>query len=296
MAPNLVDLKAKETSRWRAMTIHPDLIPSLDRTAQRLLDHKATYLDIERETSIPWHWIAPVHMRESDANFTRSLAQGDRLTRRSVNVPAGRIPPPATPPFTFQAAAIDALVTVDHVNRNTDWTIGGLLVEFNRYNGLWYSSHSVPSPYVWVSTDQYRSGKFTSDHHYNPSAVDHQQGCAAILARLIALDPSIIIPDAADVAHNEHPAWDIPPVKPAQSPKHTTLWIQQSLNKILEPGDGKWKRLVEDGLYGADTTQAVRDFQLAHDLLDDGKAGPITCSAIETALIPDPTETTNVAA
>jgi lysozyme family protein len=279
-AADLAKLKDTELARWRAMTIHADLIPSLDRTAQRLIDHKSTYLEIERETSVKWFWIAPVHMRESDANFTRSLAQGDVLTRRSVNVPAGRLPLPAVPPFTFQAAAIDALTVCDHIDKWTDWSIGGLLLEFNRYNGLWYASHDVPSPYVWASTDQYKGGKFTSDHHYDSNYVDHQSGCAALLARMIALDTSIVIDGAGDVAHSEHPAWDVPSTAPVQSPQHTTLWVQQSLNKLAPTGD----KLVEDGLYGDQTKRAVRAFQRAHDLLDDGKAGPITCAAIEEIL------------
>lgn len=283
MAPNLVNLKTLETGRWRQMTIHADLIPALDRVAQRLIDHKSIYLDIQRETTVPWWWIAPVHMRESDANFSRSLAQGDPLTRRSVNVPAGRLPPPAMPPFTFQDAAIDALTVCDHINKWADWSIGGALCEFNRYNGMWYFSHGVPSPYVWASTDQYQDGKFTSDHHYDPSAIDHQSGCAALLARMIMLDPSMVIDGAADVAHGNHPAWDMPPVLPIRLPQHTTLWVQQSLNKLLSADDLP-ERLVEDGLYGAKTTDAVRTFQEAHDLLDDGKAGPLTSVAIETAL------------
>jgi len=49
----------------------------------------------------------------------------------------------------------------------------------------------VPSPYVWASTDQYRKGKYVADGHYDPNAVDHQLGCAALLSRMALLDTSV---------------------------------------------------------------------------------------------------------
>jgi len=34
-------------------------------------------------------------------------------------------------------------------------------------------------------------GKFVADHNFDPNAVDHQLGCAALLARMKLLDASI---------------------------------------------------------------------------------------------------------
>jgi lysozyme family protein len=48
-----------------------------------------------------------------------------------------------------------------------------------------------PSPYIWASTDQYVEGKYIADGHYDPNAVDHQLGCAALLARMAIADRSI---------------------------------------------------------------------------------------------------------
>jgi lysozyme family protein len=36
-------------------------------------------------------------------------------------------------------------------------------------------------------------GKYIADGHYDPHVVDHQLGCAALLSRMAALDPSIKI-------------------------------------------------------------------------------------------------------
>jgi len=49
----------------------------------------------------------------------------------------------------------------------------------------------VPSPYLWAGTNQYRSGKYVRDGVYDPSKVDPQLGCAALLMALMELDPNI---------------------------------------------------------------------------------------------------------
>jgi lysozyme family protein len=63
-------------------------------------------------------------------------------------------------------------------------------------NGLGYAVRGVPSAYVWSGTDQYISGKYVADHVYRASAVDVQEGCAPILARMMALDPTIRFTEA----------------------------------------------------------------------------------------------------
>jgi hypothetical protein len=56
---------------------------------------------------------------------------------------------------------------------------------------LGYSRKGVPSPYVWAKTNQYRAGKYVADGVYDPNHVDTQNGCAALLVRMAAQDPSI---------------------------------------------------------------------------------------------------------
>jgi lysozyme family protein len=56
---------------------------------------------------------------------------------------------------------------------------------------LGYAVRGRPSPYVWASTDQYTKGKYVADGHYDPNAVDHQLGCAALLIRMQTMDASI---------------------------------------------------------------------------------------------------------
>src|SRR5437868_8873790 len=54
------------------------------------------------------------------------------------------------------------------------------------------------------------------------------------------------------------------------------LRLQQQLNRLVAPGP----RLVEDGVYGPGTVNAVMQFQRSKRLFPDGKAGPNTMAAL----------------
>jgi lysozyme family protein len=156
-------------------------------------DAKARYQAVEKETGVPWYFIAVAHERESSQNWRCSLAQGDPWNRVSVHVPAGR------GPFkSWEEAAVDALVhCAPYAARNKDWSVGGLLTQLEEYNGLGYATRGVPSPYVWSGTNQYVSGKYVRDGVYDPHAVDQQLGCAGLLMAMMTLDPSIKAAEAA---------------------------------------------------------------------------------------------------
>jgi len=77
------------------------------------------------------------------------------------------------------------------MGHNKDWSIGESLAQLEKYNGLGYARMGRPSPYVWSKTNQYVRGKYVADGVYSSTAVDTQEGCAALLARMMVLDPSI---------------------------------------------------------------------------------------------------------
>jgi lysozyme family protein len=191
MMTNIVALKAANEKRWA----NAKLTRSFTPVASRLVapDAKARYQAVEKETGVPWYFIAVAHERESSQNWRCSLAQGDPWNRVSVHVPAGR------GPFkSWEEAAVDALVhCAPYAARNKDWSVGGLLTQLEEYNGLGYATRGVPSPYVWSGTNQYVSGKYVRDGVYDPHAVDQQLGCAGLLMAMMTLDPSIKAAEAA---------------------------------------------------------------------------------------------------
>lgn len=178
----LEKLKELNLKRWNTCRVNPEALPELDKVSARLLASKERYQVVSKQTGYPWPVIAVIHWRESSGNWKASLAQGDPWNQVSTHVPAGR-----GPFSSWEEAAIDALHEIEW----TDWSIAGTLTFLERYNGLGYSNKGRPSPYVWSKTNQYVSGKYTSDGRYSANVIDSQPGCAALLIRLMFKDPTI---------------------------------------------------------------------------------------------------------
>lgn len=186
---NVPALIAANAARWKAMHVNSALANTVDMVAGRLiaLPAKAQYQAVSAATKVPWYVIAVIHEREASQSWLAGLAQGDPWNKVSIHVPRGIGPFPS-----WEAAAEYALKNcAPKAAQWTDWSIGGLLTLLEEYNGLGYAAMGRPSPYVWASTDQYHSGKYIADGHYDPNAVDTQIGCAALLARMAMADASI---------------------------------------------------------------------------------------------------------
>jgi len=190
---DLVALKAANAKRWANAKLTRG--PEFAKPAQKAFANKAKYVSIAKRSGMPeiaWLFIAASHYRESSQDFTKNLGQGDPLDRVTVHVPAGR--GPFLGPTAFEDGAVDALVNCPpYAARNTDWSIVGLLTLLERYNGLGYVNHGMPSPYIWSGTDQYERGKYVADGKFDPNAVDKQLGCAGLILAIAKLDPSLSV-------------------------------------------------------------------------------------------------------
>jgi lysozyme family protein len=186
---DITQLKKDNQKRWQQVKVTQNLIPAIDKVANRLVAAaaKAHYQSVSKTTKVPWAVIAVIHEREASQSWKANLAQGDPWNKVSIHVPAGR------GPFnSWEDAAVDALTNCPPKAATwKDWSIGGVLTLLEEYNGLGYAARGTPSPYVWASTDQYVKGKFVADGHYDPNAVDHQLGCAALLIRMKNIDPTV---------------------------------------------------------------------------------------------------------
>ncbi len=172
--------------QWDKMEIKPAKAGEIADFCKRALAGKARYQKVEAKTGVPWWMQAIIAERESGQDWSRSLAQGDRWDRKSVNVPKGR------GPFkSWEAAAIDAL-HIDHLDLVSDWRLEKALYYFEKYNGFGYHNKGgLPSPYIWGATTIQQPGKYTSDGRFSRTAWDGQLGCAAMLRGLMDRDPTI---------------------------------------------------------------------------------------------------------
>ncbi len=155
--------------------------------AKRLCAAKSRYQLVAAKTGVPWFIIAVIHEREASQSWASSIAQGDPWNRVSTHAPKGR------GPFgSWEEAAVDALVNCPpFAARWKDWSAGGALALLEQYNGLGYAQRGLPSPYIWAGTDQYVRGKYVSDGVFDPTAVDHQLGCAGLIMAMREIDSSI---------------------------------------------------------------------------------------------------------
>lgn len=171
--------------QWDSMQIKPDRKVEIQHLAQIALDNKARYQKIEHVTGVPWYLVAMLHRRESDADFSTYLGNGEPLNRRTRLVPPGR-----GPFSSFEDGAIDAL-RLDKLTDVIDWRLEKLLYYCEIFNGAGYDQRGKPSPYVWGGTSIQQAGKYVSDGRWSSSSWDKQPGTAALLRAIMDLDPSV---------------------------------------------------------------------------------------------------------
>jgi lysozyme family protein len=174
---------------WQRMAIVSGRQAAVDAIARKLISNRSRYQSIESQTGVPWYMIAALHMRESDADFSTHLHNGDPLTGRTYHVPAGR-PRTGSPPFRWEESAIDAL-TMHGFNEIHDWPIERVAYECEKYNGWGYRNHGVPSAYLWSFSNIYDGGKYVADGVWSAVAQDQQCGVMPMISRMMALDASI---------------------------------------------------------------------------------------------------------
>jgi lysozyme family protein len=178
---------AKARQLWVSAHLNTASLMRLDKLVDRYNRMRKTYVAIQqmRRNGVPAPVVFALHYREADNDTTCSPAQGDPLTHKSVHVPKGRIPG-QNPPYTFLEAAEDAYYSpeLDHLDANNWSEIGAILWNCETFNGLGYFHRGLVSPYVWSGTQHYSRGKYVADGRFDPTAVDKQLGCAAVLKRL----------------------------------------------------------------------------------------------------------------
>ena len=177
-------LRQEYRQRFDAARVLPARQDTVAQSVRRILANRARYERLTRSMTMPWYFLAIIHGLEADFRFDAHLHNGDPLTARTVRVPAGR-PADGKPPFTWEESAMDA-IAANRYDKWNDWSIAGMLVAWERYNGLGYRQHGIHSPYVWSCTDLYVKGRYVADGKFEANAESKQCGAVAMLKGLIA--------------------------------------------------------------------------------------------------------------
>ncbi len=187
---------------WASMTVRPEKREIAETIARKLSGQKSRYDAVSDRTGVPWWWIAITHQLEAGGSFRGHLHNGDPLTARTRQVPAGR-PREGSPPFTWEFSAEDALRMHD-LDAIRDWSVARALYEFERYNGWGYVPRKINSPYLWSYSTHYTRGKYVADGRFDASAVSSQCGAAVLLR--VMLDLGIARIEAAQIPPHPAPA------------------------------------------------------------------------------------------
>jgi len=175
-------IAAEYRAFFDTLAIRPERRAAVQSRLNRLVDNAARYRALGDALGIPWFFIGIIHSLESNANFSTHLHNGDPLTARTVQVPAGR-PIAGSPPFTWEASARDALTLKGFVGQS-DWSTARMLHRWEGNNGFGYRQRGLPSPYLWSFSQHYTKGRFIRDHVFDPESVSQQCGAAVLLKAL----------------------------------------------------------------------------------------------------------------
>jgi lysozyme family protein len=185
----------------------------IDAAAKRILKIKPVLLQVAARTGVPWPWCGAILERESSCRTDRHLHNGDKLTARTVNVPKGRLPAPAAPPFDFVTSAFDALCVLKGLHKVEDWSIGRQAFEAERYNGFGYRTRGLRSPYLWGGSNHQEPGKYVRDGVFDRTVMDSQPGVMPLIKRVLELDaasgaptPSLPAPQHLEAAAKQSDA------------------------------------------------------------------------------------------
>lgn len=176
-------LKKEYLDLFTTCMIKPDKQEAATTIRDKITANRQRYEQVAQATKVPWYVVAMIHSLEGSLNFKTHLHNGDPLTGKTVHVPKGR--PPGTPPFKWEASAIDAL-HFDNMTSVAEWNLTVILFKLEGFNGFGYRTKhpEVLTPYLWSFTNHYAKGKFVADGKFDPNVVSKQCGAAAILKAL----------------------------------------------------------------------------------------------------------------
>lgn len=176
---------AKVWAWWQSAQIPYDKLSTLTNIAFEIMQNQGRYEYVGNQCGcIPFQVVGLIHYREAAFNFKTHLANGDPLFDHFGNPIVTTHVPKGIGPFqTWEAGAIAALKLIGF-DRLKDWDLVSTLIHLETWNGVGYQKHNVLSPYIWSFTNLYQAGKYESDGDFNPTLIDAEAGCAAILSVL----------------------------------------------------------------------------------------------------------------
>jgi lysozyme family protein len=185
--PALSSYRRQIQKLWVSAGIDPAHMKEVYAASQQVLTHRTRYEKVASLIGVPWYVIAVIHMREASFNFATHLSNGDPLFDsaghglKTVHVPSG-----LGPYACWEESAVAVCKRMQWHTNTFHWDIVNALENLEVFNGTGYFLRNMRSPYIWSMSTHAQRGKFVADGVFDPSVVDRQVGCAAVLLALKA--------------------------------------------------------------------------------------------------------------
>lgn len=280
---------------YEALLSRAQIVPAREKelnyaVTKVLFPHKELYLAVQAKSGVPAAFVMALAMREMSGRIDRYLGNGQPLSQKTTIVPKNR--GPFFGPDAFVRGAVDAFA-IDGLDQQKNWTMARVCYEGENWNGWGYrnASINIPTPYLWGATTVQKPGKYVEDHVFDKKVMDTQLGMIALIREIFDLDQSLVF---AEMAKKEEKAVttetkpegkSLPPAVPKKELEIKTapapmgvgggvniFLLQKKLNAERVAGTP----IKVDGLYGRDTTRAVKAYQFINGLEADGLVGPKT--------------------
>ena len=175
---------------WAELEVAPEHAAAVKAICAHQLAHKAIFQQVEHATGVPWWWVLVTDQMEGGGGASTFLGNGQSLARVTTEVPAGQ-----GPFANFVAGAVRA-IHLDGVDAPATWSVEYAAFRWEGFNGWGYLHLAIEDPYLAAWSNKESPGKYTSDHHFDPTARSEQPGALTILKVLVGLDPTILQPSA----------------------------------------------------------------------------------------------------
>lgn len=237
----LSSLKKEYDELWKSCVVSDNNLPYVTWATNICISHKPRYEEIAAKAMCPWYLVGILHCTQSRFDFSSHYYNGDPLSDRTVNYPAGK-PTDGMPPFSWEQSALSALRDFGAGNIVV-WDVAHVLYfcesvhQFNYRDG--YGKEVTPpyrSPYLWAMTNHYIKGRFHDDGKFDPNSVYSSVGVAAVLKMI---ESRGMMPTEEQVA----------PLNPFESSKKPTLQnqvLQLNYHLSLLIKDGEFARWIKE--------------------------------------------------
>lgn len=161
-----------------------EILPEWQRAADKIKAsfdvHFDEYDEVSQATGVPTEILCALHFMEGSGSFKTHLANGDKLSARTIHVPKG-LPKTGNPPFSWSEGAIAA---VEHDGLDKfPWgeDLREDLAKIEAYNGMGYKKHNRNSQYLVSGTQFCEPGRYVADGIWDEYAESSQIGVIPIL-------------------------------------------------------------------------------------------------------------------